>query len=123
MIREFLEHLRWEYSINHFENTSQPGTMNPELGEQLKKYMHKWNTAGLMRAVTARQGSVTEEMAEEFRAMRVQRAEAVLQALDALRPALEEAFLCASNPDGFGVISMQEWLLKAKDAGEEEEQP
>ena len=38
MIRDFLDHLIWEVRIGHFENTTAPGTINPELMDQIAKY-------------------------------------------------------------------------------------
>ena len=102
MIRDFLEHLRWEYAINHFENTHAPGVVHPEFVEQLSKYQRKYDTYGLMAAAMLVPGNAPEEvvrrMGVRLRSERAKRAQEVLAALDTLQSALEEAFVCASEP-------------------------
>ena len=56
MIRDFLDNLIWELRVNHYEVASaapaeyfgDPRGDNPELTEQLAKYMKKYNNAGLL---------------------------------------------------------------------------
>lgn len=105
MIRDFLNHFRLEYAINHFENTHEPETVNPELAEQLGRYMNKYNTCGLMAALALVEDGIPQEVVtkarESVHAARAERAKEVLDALDVLEPFLEEAFICASFPDAF----------------------
>lgn len=104
MIQDFLEHLRWEYAINHFENTHKAGVENPELTEELGRYIKKYNTTGLMAALKLKASGITEEEEREnramksFRVVRAKKAQEVLEALDTLKPYLEEAFECAMCP-------------------------
>gem|GEM_PF-2766142 len=101
MIRDFLEHLRWEWAIRHFEVTH-GNAENPELVDQLRKYYQKYHTIGLQKANRLVYGDASPEEIELadavlHQACKVQ-AESVLKAMDLLQPALEEAFECASAP-------------------------
>ena len=105
MIQDFLDHLRWEYTINHFENTHS-GSTNPEFVEQFAKYIKKWNTRGLKYALRAEVEA--EEVIRAYRHGAAQRSEAVLEALDFLKPVLEEAFICAKHPEKSLVIKLKD---------------
>lgn len=101
MIQDFLEHLRWVYAVNHFENTHKD-SINPELVDQLEKYTRKYNTVGLMDEFFLTTNNMSEEQKdqamEKLRSMRAKQAKEVLQALDTLEPYLEKAFNCALHP-------------------------
>jgi len=105
MIRDFLDHLSWELSICHFENTHKMGATNPELIDQLKKYMRKYNTVGLMAAVVVNKEGVPEDVAnqaiESFRKAKAESVEQSLRALDLLKPVFEEALSCIAHPRSF----------------------
>jgi hypothetical protein len=105
MIKDFMEHLGWELRIKHFESTHERGAQHPELTEQLKKYMQKRNTVGLLYANRIDKGGLAEEKAQELietiREASAMEAQEALAALDVLEPILEEALECASHPDDF----------------------
>ncbi|MFC1633654.1 hypothetical protein ACFL5Z_02325 [Planctomycetota bacterium] len=105
MIRDFLDHLRWELSICHFENTHTKGPMNPELVDQLKKYMQKYNTVGLMEAVVVNREGVPENIADQaiarFHKAKAESVEQSIRALDLLEPVFEEALNCIAHPKSF----------------------
>src|SRR4051812_34496585 len=42
MIQDFLEHLLWAARVSHFESTSPPDTVHPELAEQLARYLGRY---------------------------------------------------------------------------------
>jgi hypothetical protein len=48
MIRDFLQHLRWELVIKHFEVTHEPGVIDEGLFDQLQNYDRKYQTLGLL---------------------------------------------------------------------------
>ena len=116
MIRDFLDHLSWELSICHFENTHKKGATNPELIDQLKKYMKKYNTIGLMAAVVVNKEGVPEDVAnqaiESFRKAKAESVEQSLRALDLLEPVFEEALTCIAHPEDFMAreIDVEEFL-------------
>ena len=103
MIRDFLDHFRWEYVVNHFENIHELGTINPELVDQLAKYATKYKTRGLMASLELDSEGLSEETVSQatavLRDIRAGHADLVLAALDALQPFLEEAFACATQPN------------------------
>lgn len=103
MIKDFLEHLHWEYTINHFENTTAKGTLNPELVDQLAKYIEKYNTCGLMFALVFDDTGCTKEEKESASAaiseVHAERAKKVIDALKSLDSVFSEAFLCAERPN------------------------
>jgi hypothetical protein len=95
MIRDFLDHLAWELRIGHFENTTAPGTINPELAEQLAKYIRKYHCGLLIGDVTSE--SRDSEGFAKLRATRAQEREQQLNALESLTSLFDEALLCASK--------------------------
>ncbi len=95
MIRDFLDHLAWELRIGHFENTTAPGTINPELADQLAKYMRKYHCGLLIGDVTSE--SRDSEGFAKLRATRAQEREQQLKALESLTSLFDEALLCASR--------------------------
>ena len=92
--------------------------MNPELQEQLAKYMKKWGTCGLMLATQLDRDGASEaeyqHAREVVRRRLAKEAERVLHALDALRPALDVALMCASpecrDKYGFRAVTVDEVL-------------
>ncbi|MHC4539734.1 MAG: hypothetical protein ACYS74_08140 [Planctomycetota bacterium] len=121
MIRDFLDHLLWELRINHLENTNPGCEVNPELCNQLAKYIKKYNTAGLMAAMSIDTDGVPEDVAEQalrtFHIARAQSSQEAIDALESLEQTFEVAFKCASNPDCFMVneITLGEVLDKSED--------
>lgn len=107
MIRDFLDHLLWEYRINHFENTipDPEKRIHPELCEQLKKYIIKYNTCGLMAATTTVPGDCSEDEIKDAEDIickaKTDYAQKVIDALQVLESAFEQAFFCASHPNKF----------------------
>jgi hypothetical protein len=104
MIRDFLDHLLWELRTVHYEVTgTQAPKIHPELGDQLRKYMQKYNCAGLLAA--NRFGQAGEDVSPELKAAAVsayrkQRAELtqkLIDALESLQPLFAEAFQCATS--------------------------
>jgi len=65
MVRDFIEHLKWELRIKHFENTRRIGTQHPELAEQLEKCIRKRNTKGLLYANQIDRAGLAEERAQQ----------------------------------------------------------
>jgi hypothetical protein len=104
MIRDFIEHLKWELRIKHFEN-QQIGEVkiNPELVEQLKKYIVKWNTnALLLTGLIETDKFDSDKLAQvkaEIKKETLEQCQTALDALDKLEPVLNEAFNCAGYPD------------------------
>ena len=103
MIRDFLEHLKWELNIKHFES-NYPNKTNPELVEQLEQYIVKRNTAGLLYGLYIDTKGISAEDAEEsIKSFRIAEAEIASEAIDALESlerVFEEALDCATKPDG-----------------------
>jgi len=106
MIRDFFDHLMWEWRIMDYENHAKdPSVTNPEFVEMLVKYQRKYNCAGLaLGNVLARDEGMEES--EYDRAMPILqrrlagKSEAVLAMLEALTPVMDEALMCgdmASN--------------------------
>jgi hypothetical protein len=100
MIRDFLDHLLWEVRIVNFESTAAPGTINPELGEQLKKYMAKYH-CGLLAAMDVGWDGIPEaerqQAARDFRAARQEASASQIAHLEALQGLFREALQCASR--------------------------
>jgi hypothetical protein len=100
MIRDFLDHLLWEVRIVHFESTAAPGTINPELGEQLKKYMSKYHCA-LMRATDLVGEGLPEatfqRAARYWRTARQEVTASQIAHLEGLQGLFREAMDCASR--------------------------
>lgn len=117
MIRDFLDHLTWELRVEQFEHGAAPGTIHPELGEQLEIYMSRYGCA-LLPSMHVDGAGLSEEQLEE--AMREYREGAKvttdrdLAALESLRPLFNKALACASQ----GGLSI-ETLRPAERSGEE----
>ena len=105
MIRDFIDHLRWELRIKRFENTHKMGTQHPELTEQLEKYIRKRNTKGLLYTTRIDKTGLAEETAQEvinvIREGAARQAQKALDALCVLEPIFQEAMNCASHPEVF----------------------
>jgi hypothetical protein len=101
MIKDFLEHFRWEYVIIR-EEASHDGDMAPrrELFEQLHKYMKKYHTWGLAAATGLDEDGASDAETAEAKAyvheMRRAQADDVLRALDCLEPWFEQALQLAA---------------------------
>jgi hypothetical protein len=126
MIKDFMEHLGWELRIKHFESTHEKGAQHPELTEQLKKYMQKRNTIGLLYANRIDKAGLAEDKAQEvietIREASAMEAQEALDALDAIEPILEEALDCASHPGDFmaRTINLVDFLRHAEEQGDEQ---
>ncbi|HEV8177068.1 MAG TPA: hypothetical protein VGP44_05210 [Gemmatimonadales bacterium] len=98
MIRDFLDHLRWEVQINHFENTAAPGTINDELMAELQRYQVKYNLLGLLPTNALDASGVTEGEADQvfgiWRQVLAQTALEWLEHLEALDGLFKTAFRC-----------------------------
>ena len=109
MIRDFFEHLTWEARVRHTECVGRPGAVNPELVEQLAKYIKRRKTVGLLmanRVTPDPTGAVSHDRAmAALGEHNAAQAQAWVDALEALRPLLEEALYCAGRPDTFLVRS------------------
>jgi len=111
MIKAFLQHFRWEYAINHFENTQQGDVddvkISPDLLTELEKCIKKYNTKALMMALMVFDEDLSEEDAKQakkaLRNAQAKSAQEVLDALDTLEKYLEEAFVCAARPNDLPV--------------------
>lgn len=103
MIRDFIEHLKWELTINVHENQGNE-KVNPELVEMLTKYQSKWNTMGLMPALelkgfTQENGFDIQQATESFKQARAKMCQDALDAFKKLEDVFQDAFDCASHPD------------------------
>ena len=100
MIQDFLEHLKWELRIVHFElsQKNQKIRINPELVEQLGKYVKKWHTAGLMSAYIIKTDDFSPEEAEELHNARKEQIEKAIKAFDELENIFKDSFWCAEHP-------------------------
>ena len=95
MIKDFLEHLMWELTIADFENRQKDKSKtNPELVDQLYKYIKKWNTNALMAATIISDDLDIEEK-KAITEMLTQKTKTALDALNELKEVLLEAFECA----------------------------
>ena len=99
MIGDFLAHLLWELRTCAFEERH-PGGKNPELEEQLSKFIRKYSTVGLMRPIQIVQGDLSDEEYERYLpkllAMKRKKTQKQIEALELLRPVFTEAFECAT---------------------------
>ena len=107
MIRDFIEHLKWELRIKHFENLNPGVSINPKLAGQLHKYITRWNTVGLLAdtEIDATEFPEAEykKITEIFRQDNVTRCQKALDALEALDDVLYEALKGAANPESLGI--------------------
>ncbi len=94
MIRDFLEHLMWEVRISHFETVSSPGTINPELVQQLTKYMAKRRAALLPIIVSRKAVLSTDTFMAEFNEMMRTKREKEMEHLEALQDLFDQALGC-----------------------------
>jgi hypothetical protein len=101
MIRDFLDHLLWEVRINHYEQIT--SEVNPELQEQLTKYIRKRRTVGLLFATQIT--DLDPARLAEYRTLKAGLRQSQLLALEALRPLFKEALLNAGIPDSINVMN------------------
>lgn len=102
MIRDFLDHLKWELRISVFEATHPIGATNPELVEQLAKYMERYDVIGLLPFASAE--NLSTESVEPIRHYVAKESQKYLDHLDALDACLKMAFQCAQcDEDGYPV--------------------
>jgi hypothetical protein len=110
MIEDFLDNLLWELRAVHYEVSSAapptgPGDkvgINPELCDQLVKYMKRYNHAGLMALsyVDKDPGLTANQKHQAIANYRTARAAVVqewIDHLEALQPILKEALDCAAR--------------------------
>jgi hypothetical protein len=104
MIRDFLSHLLWEVRILHFESVSRPGTINKELGEQLKPFMEKYRSVLLAATDIHNDAGLPEDLVdrawEYWRGARAEVADEWVKNLESLQSLFEEAFACAEKKWG-----------------------
>jgi hypothetical protein len=104
MIRDFLDHLLWEVRINHYEQIT--SEVNPELKEQLKKYVRKRQTIGLLFATELDKKADPSRLAE-YRKIKAGLRQSQLLGLEALRPLFEEALWNAARPGTLNVLKFR----------------
>jgi hypothetical protein len=102
MIHDFLEHLTWEVRISHFEAVH-PETVNPELVEQLSRYVKKRRTAALLFSTSLAEQPDPEKLAHLLAIQRKVRARQV-RCLETLGILFKEALSVASKPDVMTII-------------------
>jgi hypothetical protein len=115
MIRDFFDHLLWELRINHDElQAAQHGgqPINPELVDQLEKYIKKRSTSSLLASLFMqdREGATSEEIERNQRACaaaKLRIREEQLAHMEALRALFSEAIECASHPNDIGVLRIK----------------
>ncbi len=108
MIRDFLDHLLWEVRIAYHE--TQHAGINPELSEQLEKYIKKRQTAGLLfsTAVEMDERQTEPEKYEKLKRLQGELRKAQLVCLEALLHSLiPEAMDAAKNGRNFSVLSFK----------------
>jgi hypothetical protein len=105
MIRDFVDHLLWELRISHFETTGTGGGLNPELVDQLERYMRKRQTVGLLMGHQADR-NIPREKVQQFREALNALRQRQIDRLEALRPLLNEALFCASRPTRLGMVHL-----------------
>ena len=96
MIRDFIDHLKWEVRTCHFENVSAPNALNPELIDQLAKYQRKRGCFGLLTGQLTREKPDADALAE-WKARRAGEMQTYIDALELLEPLFQEAVFCAAN--------------------------
>jgi len=125
MIRDFFEHLLWEWRVHHYENIHPVGATNTELVDQLAKYTGKYpGSPALLVNHRVHHGSLSPEQVEE--ASRLARQEwsygsaLIITLLERLEPVLEQALACADSgaPAIFRDIDLAEVLEQAGSDGE-----
>ena len=103
MIQDFLEHLKWELQIVHFENQQDKFKENPELVEQLAKYVQKRQTKALMPATVIQENKFDPEslaaLKAELRKDKLEQMQAAIDAMEILEPIFRQALTCAKYPD------------------------
>ncbi|OHB54873.1 MAG: hypothetical protein A2Y12_05530 [Planctomycetes bacterium GWF2_42_9] len=103
MIHDFLEHLKWELQIIHFENQQDKFKENPELVEQLAKYVKKRHTKALMPATVIQKDKFDSESLAELKARlrkdKLEQMQAAINAFEILEPIFSQALTCAKYPD------------------------
>ena len=128
MIRDFIDHLKWELRIKHFENTHRIGTQHSELTEQLEKYMRKRNTKGLLYANRIDSAGLAEDKAQEviavMRDAATIQAQEALDAFEILDPIFQEALDCASHPEKLlaRTINLVEFLRHMEEQESQEDE-
>ena len=104
MIRDFIDHLKWELRVAHFENAEgvksggKPGRINLELVDQLNKFFEKRPRVLLQGLAINAEGvppdislAMRKEIFVEREAMRQEQ----IDHLEALEPLFKEALSCA----------------------------
>jgi hypothetical protein len=113
MIRDFLDHLLWELRISHHETTTSHGAVNPELVDQLTKYVKKRQTAGLLFTVgfhekVADLADREPEKYAEFQRVKGELRKSQLICLEALLNSLiPEAMDAAKGGMDMGILQFQ----------------
>src|SRR5262249_17729532 len=100
MIRDFFEHLCWELRSVHFEASTMGAGTDPELEDQLARYIKKHGSCALLCETRLKTTGESEDRIREaksrLRASRATWSKEQLDHLEALRPVIEEAFACAA---------------------------
>lgn len=122
MIEDFLEHLRWELVINHFEHTRPDAVVNPDLVDQLTKCVDKRDTIGLMMMLEIETKGVEKNTAKAnikiLREAQAKKSQEGINALEILNPIFQEAFICARHPDTLLVkrLPLKKMLEQSKES-------
>jgi hypothetical protein len=106
MIRDFLEHLMWELRIAVHENQCEGGRINPELTDQLKKYIQRRDCIGLLEGMKFADDLGDAEGLQAMRDLKRVRLWSRIVALDAietLQVTFEEALRCAERNKEFHI--------------------
>lgn len=118
MIRDFIEQLKWEARIQHFESTSAIGTLNEELAEQLTPFYKKYKSPLLFNTAIDPDGLSDKEIAQaraKYSDSRAEYLNGCIESLESLSEFFEEAFATgAKRGICTRVISAKE-LLAADD--------
>jgi len=116
MIRDFIDHLMWEVRISAMETQRDNVKPNPELVDQLKKYVDKRGVVGLLN-VNELQDDVGGEFGQRARhilrdKLNAQRKDWLLH-MEGLGELFQEALQCAEKPKHLSkVVTMAHTVLE-----------
>jgi hypothetical protein len=129
MIRDFIAQLVTELRVNNYEQTVQPHVVNPELAEEMARWVEKRGTYLTARNLIEGDSELSMEEFQKaaafYRAYRHRETEEQILQLEALQDLFEEAFFCAERPGQqiTNHVNAREWLdmLNERDPPETEE--
>ena len=119
MIRDFLDHLKWEVRVLHYESINEDGSINSKLEDELAKYSRRYNAVLLAETELDYEGlpaAMVQRARNYWKAAQVRATAEQLQHLEALVGLFKEAFECINFSNRFGnkrVVPVR--TIKARD--------